>query len=140
MRFTLILRALVFTNVAFLVSSCAVTEDALKASSETLHNTSEASSDFTSSTSHKDDQTKPRDVKQFSENNLQRLRENMAVGSGPHLASLADLLGVPVARRPAFYRLTKDQYANLFTSDSTSATEMLVRLESQLEQHTDIRN
>ncbi len=116
-----------------MLSGCAVTEDSIKASSETLHNTSEASSDFTSSTSHKDrEEKKARDVHEFSESNFEQLREDMAAGSGPHLASLAALLAIPDTQRDMFYRLTKVRFSYLFSSDKTTARELLAHLASTM--------
>jgi hypothetical protein len=129
-------RSIALAAVTLALSSCAVTEDALHASSETLGNTSETSTDATSSTSHRDeDKKKPRDAKEFSEHHLDQLRGEMATGQGAHLASLAELLEVPESQRPAFYRMTKERFDRLFTDKATTALEMLAHLDEQMQQH-----
>ena len=80
-------------GLAWILTSCAFTNTM----TETIENTSDASTDFTSSTSPRADHrasSRARAVA-FADANFARLRAEMAVGNGEHLASLGFLLGVP---------------------------------------------
>jgi len=131
------LKTLGVIGFALAVSSCAVTVDSTKSSSETFENTSDATSDFTSSTSPGDEDStaKARAVKEFTSTNFDRLRQDMAVGNGERLASLAALLEIPDAKRAAFFRLSKERFSTWFSSEKTSPDEVLSKLMVDLDRH-----
>ena len=117
-----------------LVSSCAVLTKSTEGTSETLQNTSEVSTDFTSSTSPRDDDkdTEAQKVQAFTTVNLDRLKEDMARGSGEHLTAFAHLLGIKENHKSDFFTLTKQKYPVLFSSEPTNAEDMLARLNTEL--------
>lgn len=127
--------------LAIAVSSCAVTTDATKSSSQTIENTSDASTEFTSSTSpkDKDSEDRTRKVKEFASRNFDRLREDMAVGNGEHLTSLAALLDIRNARRPAFFKLTKERFPLWFSSEKATPDDVLSGLSMELSRHPELR-
>jgi hypothetical protein len=119
-----------------LLSSCAVFTRATEGTTETLENTSEASTDFTSSTSPRDDDSSQAEkTRAFAAANLDRLREDMARGGGEHLASLAHLLGVSPNHREDFFVLTREKYPVLFSSEPTVPEDLLARLDTELNAH-----
>lgn len=65
----------------------------------------------------------------FTQTHLERLKQDMAVGQGEHLAALATLLGIEPSRQPDFFALTQRQFAELFPSDRTTAAELLAALD-----------
>lgn len=74
-------------------------------------------------------------VNAFAEINLDHLRQEMAQGQGEYLASFASLIGVKADRRNDFYALTQESYSTLFTSEQTTAHEMLAALNQELAAH-----
>ena len=71
-------------------------------------------------------------VAEFANANLERLRNDMAVGQGEYLASLAVLLDIDVDHQPAFFALTRDQFTRLFPNEHPRATEMLAALDQEM--------
>jgi len=127
-------RVLVVGSLMALFSSCAVTTDSTQGTFETLQNTTDASTKFTSSTSPRDEgkAKNEQDVRRFAAVNLDRLREDMARGSGEHLAAFAHLLGVREDRKAEFFAVTKKNYHVLFGSEPRTSDEMLARLDTEL--------
>ena len=117
-----------------LLSACAVTTKATDGTSETLQNTSDASTDFTSSTSPRKEnrEGEARQVQQFASVNFDRLREDMARGDGEHLRTFAYLLGIRENHQAEFFAATKKNYPVLFTEPTNSAN-LLARLDSELQ-------
>jgi hypothetical protein len=68
----------------------------------------------------------------FIEGNKERLARDMSVGSGETLASLAHLLGVEAQDQPAFNRLTKDNLARIFPSESAGTDQIIGGLRQTL--------
>lgn len=117
-----------------IVSGCAVTTRSTEGTSETLQNTSDASTDFTSSTSPRDEtRTEVQKAKQFASVNFDRLKEDMARGSGEHLTAFAYLLGVKETHQTDFFRLTKRDFPVLFASERATSDEMLAKLYTELD-------
>ena len=56
----------------------------------------------------------------------------MAVGGGENLETLAVLMDVEEADRPAFYALTKQNFAALFPSNDVTAGDLLTNLDHVL--------
>ncbi len=61
----------------------------------------------------------------FAGANMDRLSHDMAAGQGETLDTLALLLGIAEQDRPAFFHMTKDHFAGIFSSDRITAGEML---------------
>ena len=125
-------------SVLSVLYACAVTTAPTEASSNTFENTTDASSKFTSSTSTGSDSGESAQNEQalaFSRVQLERIKTDMAVGGGEHLAALAALLGVPSDNQPEFFALTKANFSTLFSSEQTTAEELLARLDNQLYTH-----
>jgi hypothetical protein len=64
--------------------------------------------------------------------NIDKLASDMAAGQGESLDTLAYLMGVQEADRPAFFRLTKSHFGQLFPSDGVTAGQMLTTLRGLL--------
>ena len=61
----------------------------------------------------------------FAELNSDALAQEMAQGSGEHLASLATLLGVPQDQHRAFFAMTQERYTALTQAGEVSAVAMI---------------
>ena len=121
--------------LALLMASCAVTTRSFEGTSETFANTTDASSELTSSTSPRaEESARDLKLKAFVTANIQRLQEDIARGGGEHLASLARLLDIDTSHRAGFYALTKEVYPVLFASPVTPA-QVLARLQAELDAH-----
>jgi hypothetical protein len=128
------IRLMLFGGLMALLAACAVTTRSTEGTSETFQNTTDASSDFTSSTSPRDEKrTDAQNVKQFASVNLDRLKEDIARGGGEHLTAFAQLLGIKESYQPEFFTVTRQNYPVLFSSQATSSEEMLARLSSELD-------
>ncbi|MEO8605998.1 MAG: DUF3015 family protein [bacterium] len=57
--------------------------------------------------------------------NIDKLASDMAQGQGESLQTLATLLGVSDADKPAFFTLTKSHFGSLFPSEQVTAGELL---------------
>lgn len=68
----------------------------------------------------------------FIDSNKDKLARDMSVGSGETLAALAHLLGVESQDQVAFNRLTKDNMARIFTSESVATEQVIVALREVL--------
>lgn len=68
----------------------------------------------------------------FVAGNLDNLSQEMAQGSGEHLAVLAGLMGIGKEDQASFYRLTQNQYGKLFQSTATSGSDLLASLDVAL--------
>jgi hypothetical protein len=126
-----------FVAASFMVIlfSCAVVTRSTEGSTETFQNTTDATSDLTSSTSPRDEEKKSevQKVKMFATVNLDRLKEDMARGSGEHLTAFAHLLGVKETHQSEFFAFTKKNYSILFSSEPTTSEDMVARLNTELE-------
>ncbi|MEZ4599497.1 MAG: DUF3015 family protein [Syntrophotaleaceae bacterium] len=133
---SLLLLAILMAGLLLLLTSCAVTTESTEGTTDTLENTSDATTDFTSSTSPGDDHSSQAEkTRAFATVNLDRLREDMARGSGEHLASLAHLMGISEEHRQDFFELTKASYPELFRAEPVRAEDLLAGLNSELSHH-----
>ncbi len=134
---SLSIRLMTVVGCMILLSSCAVLTRSTEGTSETLQNTSDASTDFTSSTSPSDEEKKSdaQKVKAFAAVNFDRLKEDMARGSGEHLTAFAHLLGIKETHKSEFFAFTKHNYPTLFGSEPTTSEVMLARLDTELNAH-----
>ena len=117
-------------GLAWVLTSCAFTHT----TTETMENTSDASTDFTSSTSPRSEHkasARERAVA-FADANFDRLRAEMAVGNGEHLASLGFLLGVSENYQQEFFVLAKNRFPSLFDSEQTTPEQVVARLDREL--------
>jgi hypothetical protein len=122
-------------GILSMVYACATTTAPTESSTKTFHNTTEASSKFTSSTSPgggSSDLAKKEQALAFSKVNLERIKTDMAIGRGEHLASLATLMEIPERNQQEFFSLTKTNFNTLFDSENTTAEEFLARLDNEL--------
>jgi len=71
-------------------------------------------------------------VSMYAGANIDNLASDMAAGRGESLDTLAQLIGIPEADRPAFFHLTKSHFGELFPADATTAGQMLTTLHSLL--------
>lgn len=67
--------------------------------------------------------------------NYESLSQEMARGGGEHLASLAELMGVPDENRPEFYTLAQNRYASLVESGDATPAAMLATLQNAMQTH-----
>ena len=65
----------------------------------------------------------------FAGANLHRLARDMAVGGGESLETLAVLMEIEEADRPAFYTLTKQNFVTIFPAGDVTAGDMLTNLD-----------
>jgi hypothetical protein len=118
-----------------MVFACATTTAPTESSTKTFHNTTDASSKFTSSTSPgggSSDLAKKEQALAFSKVNLERIKTDIALGGGEHLTSLATLLDIPARNQQEFFTLTKTNFSTLFGPENTTAEELLARLDTEL--------
>src|SRR5918999_1187378 len=64
-------------------------------------------------------------VNVFAAANYDSLSQEMARGGGEHLASLAELMGVPEESRPEFFALAQAQYVTLINSGNTTPAALV---------------
>ncbi|MGH7929617.1 MAG: DUF3015 domain-containing protein, partial [Candidatus Binatia bacterium] len=74
-------------------------------------------------------------VNVFAAANYESLSQEMAQGGGEHLASLAELMGVPEKSRPDFFVMAQSQYASLVASGNRTPAAMIETLQSGMETH-----
>lgn len=63
--------------------------------------------------------------------NIDKLQRDIALGQGESLTTLAHLMGIEDADKPAFYRLTKAHFGDIFPNEDVTAGQMLTSM-SQL--------
>jgi hypothetical protein len=68
----------------------------------------------------------------FIDTNMNRLAKDMSVGEGESLLSLASLIGVTEADRPAFYAQTKASFGTIFPSSKVTSGEVTQALSNVL--------
>jgi hypothetical protein len=68
----------------------------------------------------------------FIDGNKDKLAQDMSKGNGEALQSLAQLIGVKDADKAAFYRATKENFAQIFGSDSATAEQIAAGLKQVL--------
>ncbi len=128
------LKLIPVVGLMLITTSCAVTTRSFQGTSETFENTSDASTDFTSSTSIREDKSydMDRQVLAYADSNLNQLREEMARGGGEHLTAFAYLLGIKESHQPEFFALTKEKYSVLFSSEPTTGKQLVARVNDEL--------
>ena len=79
-------------------------------------------------------------VNVFAAANYDSLSQEMARGGGEHLASLAELMGVPEESRPEFFALAQAQYVTLINSGNTTPAALVQTLQTGMEAHPSFAN
>lgn len=64
-------------------------------------------------------------INMYAGANIDKLQRDMALGQGESLATLAHLMGIQDADKPAFYSMTKAHFVEIFPSDDVTAGQML---------------
>lgn len=72
-------------------------------------------------------------VSVFTAANYDSLSQEMAQGGGEHLASLAELLGVPADNRASFFAVAQSQYPKLVQAGDTSPAAMIAILQTGMQ-------
>jgi hypothetical protein len=101
--------------VTVLVSGCTVFEGSTKFTGDTTDYTGDTMDSITVSTSGEtllngQPATEAWRIKVFVHESFDNLQQDLARGNGEYLASLAHLVKVPDARRPAFFQHAMQQY------------------------------
>jgi len=71
----------------------------------------------------------------FAGINFENLSQDMAQGSGEHLASLATLLGVPAEHQVEFFAMTQEKYTSLIQSGEASPVALVKALHDAMAAH-----
>jgi hypothetical protein len=71
-------------------------------------------------------------VSMFIDTNLDKLAADMAVGQGETLDSMANLMGVTEADKPAFFQTTKEHFAEIISSERVSTADLMASLKNVL--------
>lgn len=72
----------------------------------------------------------------FIDGNKNKLARDMSKGQGETLDSLASLLNIDEAKKPAFFRLTQENFALIFSSEKASANDIGSALKSVMNSDT----
>lgn len=70
----------------------------------------------------------------FTNNNVDRLAQDMSRGEGEMLNTLAVLLGVDAADRASFNKLAKDNFASLYPNAQVTGNDVLDKLVTLMKQ------
>ena len=68
----------------------------------------------------------------FIDGNKDKLARDMSTGQGETLDTLAGLIGIPGDLKPAFFRVSKDHFAQVFASDVVTTEEIMASLRQVL--------
>ena len=71
-------------------------------------------------------QNKP--LRQYVEENLDSVARDMAAGQGESLAAVAELAGIPVEQRAAFYAACQSRFSEVFASENVTSDEVVASL------------
>jgi len=127
------IRLLSVALLGLTLSSCTVSTDPFKPTSDSTSSTSGKSSSTPTAL------TDEEKVSIFAAANFDHLKEDMAAGQGEHLASLATLLGVPKDRQPEFFSFTKANFPVLYPSEQATSDEMITSLTREMSTHPQFR-
>lgn len=79
-------------------------------------------------------QTIQRAAADFLDDNMEKVARDMSSGQGESLDTLANLMGVQPADKPAFFALTHQSFSEIFSGDAVSSTEVMDNLQSVMKQ------
>lgn len=68
----------------------------------------------------------------FIDGNKEKVARDMSTGSGESLESLASLIGVQDQHKAAFFHVTKENFAKIFSSDNVTTDQVLASLKQVL--------
>lgn len=68
---------------------------------------------------------------EFAQINWSNLTADMAKGQGQYLVTMANLLEVPTAKKPAFYAMTKTKFPQLISSPATTPNQLVAKLKTE---------
>ena len=74
----------------------------------------------------------------FVDGNMNKLARDMSVGHGETLNSLADLLGMDDAHKVVFFKASKENFAQIFFSDSVSSKDVVNSLKEVLSRNAEL--
>lgn len=74
----------------------------------------------------------------FIDGNKEKLARDMSIGNGESLDSLAKLMGVRDADKPAFFLAAKENFARIFASDNASTDQIVASLKQVLAERSDL--
>jgi len=66
----------------------------------------------------------------FIDGNMKSLARDMSQGQGEALDTLASLIGIDEAKRPAFFRLTQKNFDQIFASEEANAADISAALKA----------
>ncbi len=74
----------------------------------------------------------PHKISQFTNDNLDRLAHDMAIGSGETLNALAALMEIETQDQAAFFNVTKTHFGDIFSNENVTANDVLLSLHNVL--------
>jgi hypothetical protein len=69
-----------------------------------------------------------RPLRDYVNDNLDAIARDMAAGQGESLATVAELAGIPSARRAAFYAACQSRFSEVFASENVTSDEVVAGL------------
>lgn len=80
----------------------------------------------------------PVKVSMFIDTNMDKLAQDMSVGNGEALNSLADLMGIEDAVKARFFSMTKAHFSEIISSDRVAAQDVIAALNRLLAADQDL--
>ena len=80
----------------------------------------------------------PVKVSMFIDTNMDKLAQDMSVGGGEALSSLADLMGMEDAAKARFFSMTKTHFGAIISSDRVAAQDVIASLNRLLAADQDL--
>ncbi len=80
----------------------------------------------------------PAKVAMFIDTNMDKLAQDMSVGSGEALSSLAELIGIEDAAKSRFFSMTKAHFGEIIASDRVAAQDVIAALNRLLAADQDL--
>lgn len=80
----------------------------------------------------------PAKVSMFIDTNMDKLAQDMSVGGGEALSSLADLIGIEDAAKARFFSMTKAHFGEIISSDRIAAQDVMAALNRLLASDQDL--
>ena len=80
----------------------------------------------------------PAKVSMFIDTNIDKLAQEMSVGGGEALSSLADLIGIEDAAKARFFSMTKAHFGEIISSDRIAAKDVMAALNRLLAADQDL--
>lgn len=74
----------------------------------------------------------------FTGSNLERLAQEMSIGEGESLNSLADLLSVPESKKAHFFSATKTNFDRIFAPENKTAGDIIGALQNVMREDKEL--